>query len=79
MTALEFSTKIEHGAIKIPKKYGDTFENTYARVIVLTEKKSDDTLKGKFRAALEAMKNVKMFQNIEDPTSWQKQLRNEWD
>ncbi len=78
MNALEFSSKIEHGSIKIPKKYEEEYENAFARVIVLVEK-PDDFLnkKNKLRLAFQKMKDVKMFEQIENPVEWQKQLRNE--
>ncbi len=79
MNALEFSSKIEHGSIKIPKKYEEEYENAFARVIVLVEK-PDDFLskKDKLRLAFQKMKDIKMFEQIENPVEWQKQLRNEW-
>lgn len=80
MNALEFSSKIEHGTIRIPKKYEDEYENAYARVIMLVEKPNDFLVrKNKMRLALQKMKDVKMFEQIENPVEWQKQLRNEWE
>ena len=80
MNALEFSTKIEHGTIQLPKRYEEEYENAFARVIVLVEK-PDDFLnkKNKLRLAFQKMKDVKMFEKIENPVEWQKQLRNEWE
>jgi hypothetical protein len=80
MNALEFSSKIEHGTIKIPKMYEDEYENAYARVIVLVEKPDDFLIrKNNMRLAFQKMKNVNMFEQIENPVEWQKQLRNEWE
>jgi hypothetical protein len=78
MNALEFSSKIEHGTIKIPKMYEDEYENAYARIIVLVEKPDDFLIrKNNMRLAFQKMKNVNMFEQIENPVEWQKQLRNE--
>lgn len=40
MYALEFSAKIEHGAVQLPEIYHN-YENAYVRVIVLTEKPAE--------------------------------------
>jgi hypothetical protein len=80
MNALEFSSKIEHGTIKIPKMYEDEYENAYARIIVLVEKPDNFLIrKNNMRLAFQKMKNVNMFEQIENPVEWQKQLRNEWE
>jgi hypothetical protein len=80
MNALEFSSKIEHGTIQIPKRYKDEYENAFARVIVLVEKPDDFLIrKNNMRLAFQKMKNVNMFEQIENPVEWQKQLRNEWE
>ena len=80
MNALEFSSKIEHGAIRIPQKYEDEYENAYARVIMLVEKPDNFLVrKNKMRLAFQKMKDLKMFEQIENPVEWQKQLRNEWE
>ena len=80
MNALEFSSKIEYGTIKIPKMYEDEYENAYARIIVLVEKPDDFLIrKNNMRLAFQKMKNVNMFEQIENPVEWQKQLRNEWE
>ena len=79
MDAVEFSGKIEGGVIRLPKEYGE-YDNTYARVIVLVDKPADVlTKKEKLMKALHAMKKVDMFSKIDDPVSWQKKQRNEWE
>lgn len=45
MNALEFSGKIEHGMIRLPKRY-EEYENSYVRIIVLIEE-PDNFLKKK--------------------------------
>ena len=79
MDAVEFSGKIEDGVIRLPKEYKH-YGNTYARVIVLVDKPADMlTKKEKLLKALQGMKKVDMFSSIDDPISWQKKQRNEWD
>lgn len=80
MNALEFSTKIEHGVIKLPKQYED-YDSAYARVIILVDKPlpTETSSKEKLRQAFKRMEGVRMFEQIENPTNWQKQQRDDWD
>ncbi len=78
MNALEFSGKIEQGTIRLPKRY-EEYENSYARIIVLVEKPQNYlTRKEKLRLTFQKMEKVNMFSKIENPTLWQKGLRDEW-
>jgi hypothetical protein len=77
MNSLEFTAKIEHGVIRLPKEF-EEYENTVARVIV-TVKPTETSQKEKLSALFAEMRGVKMFENIENPTEWQKKLRDEWD
>ena len=79
MDALEFSAKIEHGAVQLPEMYHN-YENAYVRVIVLIEKPTElQSKKERLLATFKKMAQVPMFRTIENPLNWQKQLRNEWD
>ncbi len=79
MDALEFSAKIEHGAVQLPEMYHN-YENAYVRVIVLIEKPTElQSKKDRLLATFKKMAQVPMFRTIENPLNWQKQLRNEWD
>jgi hypothetical protein len=79
MDALEFTTQIEQGVIHLPKEYNQ-YDNTTARVIVLFDKpQSYKTQKEKLSMAFQTMKGKDMFQKIENPRTWQKQLRDEWE
>ncbi len=78
MDALEFSTKIEHGTIQLPEKYSD-YGNAYVRVIILVDKPEQVlTQKEKLSLTFQKMKQKNMFRQIENPTEWQKQLRDEY-
>lgn len=79
MQALEFSGKIENGVIRLPKEY-EEYDDAYARVIMLVEK-PDDLLakKEKLRMTFQKMKKVDMFKKIENPTLWQKEIRDDWE
>ncbi len=79
MEALEFSTKIEHGMIRLPKQF-EEYENTIVRIIILVEKpQSLSYKKEKLRAVLKKMQEVDIFRSISNPAEWQKRLRNEWE
>ncbi|MGB7208692.1 MAG: hypothetical protein WBD27_08530 [Pyrinomonadaceae bacterium] len=79
MNSLEFTTKIEHGVIHLPKEYGE-LDNSVAHVVV-TVQSSEEKLAKKERlfAALKEMQKADIFRNIEDPVEWQRKLRDEWD
>ncbi|MDQ3221284.1 MAG: hypothetical protein M3449_04185 [Acidobacteriota bacterium] len=79
MNSLEFTTKIEHGIIHLPKEL-EEYDNAVAHV-VLTVETPDDKLAKKERlfAALKEMQQADIFRNIEDPVEWQRKLRDEWE
>jgi hypothetical protein len=77
MDSLEFTTKIEHGVIHLPKEF-EEYDNAVARVTVTLEP-TETSQKEKLAALFAKMRGVKMFENIENPTEWQKKLRDEWD
>jgi hypothetical protein len=77
MNSLEFTTKIEHGVIHLPKEFED-YDNAVAHVTVTLEV-NETSQKEKLAALFAKMRGVKMFENIENPTEWQKKLRDEWD
>lgn len=77
MNSLEFTTKIEHGVIHLPKEF-EEYENAVAHVTVTLETE-ENSQKEKLAALFAKMRGVKMFENIENPTEWQKKLRDEWD
>ena len=80
MNALEFSTTIEHGVIRLPKQY-EEYDRIEARIIVLIDKPMSSVYssKEKLRITFKKMEGVEMFKQIEHPTAWQKQLRDEWE
>lgn len=77
MDSLEFITKIEHGIIHLPKEF-EEYENAVARVTVTLEV-SETSQKEKLAVLFAKMRKVKMFENIENPTEWQRKLRDEWE
>ena len=79
MEAIEFTGTIERGTIKLPKELGE-YNNAQARVILLLDKPINlSDKKGRLEKIFQAMEGVSMFSKIEDPTQWQKDIRNEWD
>lgn len=79
MQALEFSTTINNGLIRLPEIY-QAWDNATVRVIVLTEKPVTITSqKENLRAIFAKMQKVELFKTIDNPVAWQKQLRDEWE
>ncbi len=79
MNALEFSTKIEHGMIHLPKEY-EAYDNSFVRIIVLVEQPLNGlSKKEKLLATFKKLQQTPIFDSIENPVTWQKQLRDEWE
>ena len=70
MNSLEFTTKIEHGVIHLPKEFED-YDNAIAHVTVTLDVE-ETSQKEKLAVLFAKMRGVKMFENIENPTEWQK-------
>ena len=79
MNALEFSTKIERGLIQLPKGY-EAYDNTFVRIIVLIEPPLKNVSKKEnLLATFKKLQQTSVFDSIENPVTWQKQLRNKWE
>jgi hypothetical protein len=79
MEALEFSTHIEQGIIRLPKELG-AYSNAFVRIIILTETPANQlSKKEKLRKIMLKMGEQNIFRNITDAVKWQKEIRNEWD
>ena len=78
MNALEFSTQIEQGMIRLPKQF-EKYQNAFVRIIVLVEPEPPRTQRERLLRVFEKMQHLKMFENIENPLIWQKKLRDEWE
>ncbi|MEQ1604417.1 MAG: hypothetical protein ABL999_06065 [Pyrinomonadaceae bacterium] len=79
MNSLEFTTKIEHGVIHLPKEHQE-FDNEVARVVVTVESIEEKLAKKeRLFAALRKVQEADVFRNIEDPSEWQRKLRDEWE
>jgi hypothetical protein len=79
MSLLEFTTKIEHGVIHLPKEFED-YENVVAHITVKLENSEEiKAKKDRLFAAFKKLAEVNPFAEIEDPVEWQRKLRDEWD
>lgn len=79
MSSLEFTTKIEHGVIHLPKEFED-YDDVNARVTVTIETPEDkEAKKERLFAVLKNMQEADVFRDIEDPVEWQRKLRVEWE
>lgn len=63
--------------IRLPKEFED-YENAVAHVTVTLDI-NETSQKEKLAALFAKMRGVKMFENIENPTEWQKKIRDKWD
>jgi hypothetical protein len=78
MNALEFSTQIEQGMIRLPKQF-EKYQNAFVRIIVLVEPEPPRTQRERLLRVFEKMNSLKMFESIENPLTWQKKRRDEWE
>jgi hypothetical protein len=79
MNSLEFTTKIEHGVIHLPKEFED-YENTVAHVVITIETPEEkQAKKDRLFAAFEKLAETNPFAGIENPVEWQRKLRDEWE
>ena len=79
MNSLEFTTKIEHGVIHLPKEF-EEYENAVAHVKVTLETPEDkQAKKDRLFAALEKLAEANPFAGIKNPVEWQRKLRDEWE
>lgn len=79
MNSLEFTAKIEHGVIHLPKEFED-YENAVVHVTVELETPEDKKAKkDRLFAAFKKAQEVGLFAEIENPVEWQRKLRDEWD
>ena len=80
MNSLEFTTRIEHGVIHLPKDH-EELDNSVAHVVVTIEPSPEEIRARKERlfAAMKEMQKADIFRNIEDPVEWQRKLRDKWE
>ncbi len=79
MSSVEFTTKIEHGVIHLPKEFED-YADAVAHVTVTLETSEDKKAKKeRLFVAFKKAQEAGLFADIEDPVEWQKKLRDEWD
>jgi hypothetical protein len=77
MNSLEFTAKIEHGVIHLPKEF-EEYENATARVTITLETPEDKKVKkDKLFAAFEKLAEANPFAEIENPVEWLRKLRDE--
>lgn len=79
MEALEFTTQIEEGIIRLPKEF-EKYSNMLVRIIIITEKPlSLLSKKERLRDVMLKMGERNIFSKIANGVEWQKEIRNEWD
>lgn len=79
MNSLEFTTKIEHSVIRLPKEF-EEYEDAVAHITITLEKPEDlKAKKERLFAAIEKLAEANPFAEIENPVEWQRKLRDEWE
>ncbi|MBC8182710.1 hypothetical protein H8E88_16540 [candidate division KSB1 bacterium] len=77
METIEFQAQAKNGIIKIPQKY-KYISNAFLKIRLVQEKKQTDNRKKlKIKKLLQEIRTKDIFKNIENPSVWQRELRNE--
>ena len=79
MNAIEFSSKIQKGKKGEPKKYKKLDDEEVRVIIPVNDSKTGLLKKEGILKTLNKMKNEDMFSVIQNPVSWQKGIRDEWE
>ncbi len=79
MNSLEFTTKIEHGVIHLPREFEEYDDAVVHVVVSVTTPEQTKAKKQRLLAAFRNVQKADVFRDIEDPSEWQRNLRNEWD
>ena len=79
MSSLEFTTKIDHGTIHLPREF-EEYDDAVVHVVVnVTTPDQKEAKKQRLINAFRKVQEADVFRNIEDPSEWQRKLRDEWD
>ena len=80
MKAIEFTTTIKNGIIRLPIKY-KKFADSVVRIILLADEKKRKSIskKEKLEKLFAEATKKNIFKSIENPIEWQKKIRNEWE
>lgn len=79
MDSVEFTTKIEHGVIRLPKEFEELDDQVAHVTLTLETQEDKQEKKDRLFAVLKKMQEVDVFRDIEDPVAWQRKLRDEWE
>lgn len=78
MKTLEFSTKIKNGIIKIPERYCNLKDIDVNVILQMEDDKRNSNQTINIISALQEIRKKKIFNKIDDPLNWQREIRNEW-
>jgi hypothetical protein len=80
MSVVEFSTKVRSGIIKIPEYMKNRLNGKNVHISIDWENEAISNFDiQQIESIIVLMKEKKVFENITDPSEWQKKLRNEWE
>lgn len=77
MNIIEFLSNIENGVIHIPTQYKG-YENSYVKVTLQIQKPKQGQ-KDRLKSIFQKLQKTQFFSKIENPVSWQKNIRDKWD
>ncbi len=78
MKTLEFTTKIKNGIIKIPERYSNLKDIDVNVILQMEDDKRNSNQTINIISALQEIRKKKIFNKIDDPLNWQREIRNEW-
>ncbi|HLP46610.1 MAG TPA: hypothetical protein VK469_11710 [Candidatus Kapabacteria bacterium] len=81
MLAVEFETHVKNGMIQIPEKYREMAEGLLKIIILKQEQKTIVSSRNKcphLKKLLTQIRRKNIFQAINDPVEWQREIRDEW-
>ncbi len=79
-TSIEFWGKIENGSIQLPSEYMNAYGGTSAKVIIMLANPNDiNSQKQRLKELFAKANQMQIFSEIENPTQWQKTIRDEWE
>lgn len=79
MNSLEFTTKIEHGVIHLPREFEEYNDADVHVIVNITISEETNIKKERLLDAFRDAQKADVFRGIKDPSEWQRKLRDEWE
>ena len=79
MKSLEFKTVVHDGMIEIPKDVPEIKEKEVKVTLVWDDRNEKNYDVSKIEMIFSEIRNQKVFEDIKNPSAWQKDIRNDWE